>query len=169
MSCYMLRLVQVRMFFQNTKLLPKYKFQILNKSQNPGFVGRVNRSEPAIFTVILIYDDRCSLCCGCMKWIELHAIRKDAFEFIPCRSDERRKRFPQITDEACQQSLHLVLPRQRILKGDEALPEIMKRLRGFRWLVFLFRLPVFKVVLYAIYRWVANNRYIISLTIKPLI
>ncbi|HHT9111558.1 MAG TPA: thiol-disulfide oxidoreductase DCC family protein [Candidatus Brocadiaceae bacterium] len=130
---------------------------------------RANRSEPAIFTAILIYDDRCSLCRGCMKWLELHAIRKDAFEFIPCQSDERRKRFPQITDEACQQFLHLVLPNHRILRGDEVLPEIMKRLRGFRWLSFLFKLPVMKIALYAIYRWVANNRYIIAQTIKPLV
>ena len=128
-----------------------------------------NRSEPAIFTAILIYDDRCSLCRGCMKWLELHAIRKDAFEFIPCQSDERQKRFPQITDEVCRQSLHLALSNHRILRGDNVLPEIMKRLRGFRWLSFLFKLPIIKMALFAIYRWVANNRYIISQTIKPLV
>ncbi|MFO0794390.1 MAG: DCC1-like thiol-disulfide oxidoreductase family protein, partial [Candidatus Brocadiaceae bacterium] len=97
-----------------------------------------------------------------MKWLELHAIRKDAFEFIPCQSDERRKRFPQITDDACLQSVHLALPNNRILRGDEVLPEIMKRLRGFRWFSFLFKLPLMNMALYAIYRWVANNRYIIS-------
>ena len=120
-------------------------------------------------TVVLIYDERCSLCRGCMKWIELHAIRKDAFEFIPCQSEERRIRFPEMTDERCLKSLQLVLPNNQILAGDEAVPEIMKCLRGFSWLYPLFKLPITKEVLFALYRWVANNRYIISQTIKPLI
>lgn len=118
---------------------------------------------------VLIYDARCSLCRGCMKWIELHAVGEDAFEFIPCQSDERRRRFPEMTDETCLKSFQLVLPQNQILSGDKALPEILKRLKGFRWLSILFKTPVIRVFLYAIYRWVANNRYIISQTIKPLI
>ena len=120
-------------------------------------------------SAVLIYDDRCSLCRGCMKWIELHVIRRNTFEFIPCQSEERRIRFPQLTDEACLKSLQLVLPNNRILSCDEALPEILSRLRGFRWLYALFKLPVIKVLLYGIYRWVTNNRYVISHIIKPLI
>ena len=118
---------------------------------------------------VLIYDARCSLCRGCMKWIELHAIREDAFEFIPCQSEERRIRFPEMTDETCLKSFQMALPDNRILTGDKALPEIVNRLRGFRWLSFLFKTPVIRVFLYAIYRWVSNNRFIISQIIKPLI
>lgn len=120
-------------------------------------------------TAALIYDDRCSLCRGCMKWIELHAVRRDAFEFIPCQSSERRIRFPDLTDEACLQSIHLILPRDQILSGDAALPEIISRLRGFRWLYVFFKLPVIKTLLYALYRWIANNRYLISRVIQPLV
>ena len=120
-------------------------------------------------TAILIYDDRCSLCRGCMKWIELHAIREDAFEFIPCQSEELRNRFPEITDKACQKSFHIVLPNNKILAGDKALPEVLNRLKGVRWLSILFKVPITKAFLYVIYRWVSNNRYIISQTIKPLI
>ncbi len=118
---------------------------------------------------VLIYDDRCSLCRGCMKWIELHAIEKDVFEFITCQSEERRSRFPEITDKACQESFHIVLPNNNILAGDKALPEVLNRLKGFKWLSVLFKVPVIRVFLYAIYRWVSNNRFIISQTIKPLI
>ncbi len=118
---------------------------------------------------VLIYDARCSLCCGCMKWIKLHAIREDAFEFIPCQSEERRNRFPEITDKACQKSFHIVLPNNKILEGDKALPEVLNRLKGFKWLSILFKVPVIKAFLYVVYRWVANNRFIISQTIKPLI
>jgi predicted DCC family thiol-disulfide oxidoreductase YuxK len=120
-------------------------------------------------TAILIYDDKCSLCCGCMRWIELHAVSKDVFEFIPCQSEDRRRRFPEMTDETCLQSFQLVLSHNTILGSDKALPEILIRLRGFRWLYVLFKLPISKPCLYAVYRWVSSNRYIISQTIKPLI
>lgn len=119
-------------------------------------------------SVILIYDDACCLCRGCMKWIELHAIRRDIFEFLPCQSEERRNRFPEISDETCLQSLQVILPGRRILTGDKVLPEILNRLRGFTWFSFLFKVPVIKVFLYVIYRWIAHNRYIISKTLWPL-
>lgn len=122
-----------------------------------------------IKAAVLIYDDRCSLCRGCMKWIELHAIEKDAFEFIPCQSEERRKRFPEMTDETCMKSLQLALSGNQILKGDKALPEILVRLKGFRWLSIFFKTPIIKTFFYAIYWWVSNNRYVISRTIKPLV
>lgn len=120
-------------------------------------------------SAVLIYDDKCSLCRGCMKWIELHAIRGDIFEFVPCQSEERRCRFPEMADEACLQTFQLVLSHNQILSGKEALPEILLRLRGFRWLYVFCKLPISNACLLVVYRWVSNNRYIISQVIKPLI
>ncbi|MDN3511614.1 MAG: DUF393 domain-containing protein [Candidatus Jettenia sp.] len=119
--------------------------------------------------VVLMYDDACCLCRASMKWIQLHAIRRDAFECIPCQSEERRIQFPEMTDETCRESLQLVLSDNRILAGDMALPEIIVRLKGLRWSYVLFKIPIIKALLYAIYHWIANNRYIISRTIKPFI
>ncbi|MFQ5964019.1 MAG: thiol-disulfide oxidoreductase DCC family protein [Candidatus Scalinduaceae bacterium] len=117
---------------------------------------------------VLIYDTRCSLCCGCMRWIKLREIRKDTFEFIPCQSDEHRRRFPEISEKKCLDALHLVLPDERILVGDKSIPEILSRLRYFRWLAILFKIPIIHLFSYAVYRFIANNRYIISRTILPL-
>ena len=94
--------------------------------------------------VTLIYDDKCSLCRGSMKWIELHAIRKGLFEFVPCQSEERRLRFPWLAEERCMQSLQLVFPDGQSLTGDEVIPEIVLRLRGCRIVGVLFKLPVMK-------------------------
>lgn len=118
--------------------------------------------------IVLLYDDSCSLCRGCMKWIELHAIRKGVFEFIPCQSEERRRRFPEVDDVACRQSLLAALPGNVTLSGDATLPEIIARLRGFRRFSVLFKIPGVRRLLYILYHWVADNRYIISHTIKPL-
>ena len=119
-------------------------------------------------TAILIYDDRCSLCCGCMRWLKLHAIGNDAFEFIPCQSKKRMSLFPGLNEKACLEELHMVLPDGQIVIGDKSLPESLRRLRYFRWLAFLFRIPVIRLFSYAVYRLIANNRYIISKTILPL-
>ena len=118
--------------------------------------------------VILIYDGNCSLCCGCMKWIKQHAKNEDEFEFIKCESEERKKRFPEIENEACLEALHLIRPDNHILVGDKSLPEIVSMLRNLQWLAILFRLPIARSVLYIVYRLIANNRYIISKMILPL-
>jgi len=62
----------------------------------------------------------------------------------------------------------MVLPGGQILTGDKTLPEILIRLRYFRRLAVLFRIPVIRLFSYAAYRFIANNRYIISKTISPL-
>jgi predicted DCC family thiol-disulfide oxidoreductase YuxK len=119
-------------------------------------------------TAVLIYDDECSLCCGCMRWLKLHAVRGDAFKIIPCQSKKRMSLFPGLNEKACLEELHLVLPDGQILTGDKTLPEILIRLRHFRRLAVLFRIPVIRLFSYAVYRLIANNRYIISKTILPL-
>ncbi len=88
---------------------------------------------------VLIYDLNCSLCCGCMNWIKLHAMNTDTFEFIACQSEERKSRFPNIREETCLEALHLVTPDGRILTNDKTLPEILCNLRYFSdgWQSFL--------------------------------
>jgi predicted DCC family thiol-disulfide oxidoreductase YuxK len=117
---------------------------------------------------VLIYDAECSLCCGCMNWIKSHAIKKDTFEFVSCQSEVRNKRFPDIRQDACLESLHILTPDERVLVGDKSLPEILCRLKYYRWLSFLFKIPIMSLLSFAAYRWLANNRYVISKTILPL-
>ncbi|MGR3317254.1 MAG: thiol-disulfide oxidoreductase DCC family protein [Candidatus Anammoxibacter sp.] len=119
-------------------------------------------------TAILIYDAKCSLCCGCMRWIKLHARREDDFEFIECQSETRQKKFPDIKQESCLAAFHLVTPDKQILIGDKSLPEIVCRLRNLQWLAVLFKTPVINLILFVAYRFIANNRFIISKTIWPL-
>ncbi len=117
---------------------------------------------------VLIYDAECSLCCGCMNWIKSHSIKKETFEFISCQSEELKRRFPDIRQDACLEVFHLVASDDRILIGDMALPEILCRLRYFKWLSFFLKTPIISSLSYAVYRWLANNRYVISKTILPL-
>lgn len=110
---------------------------------------------------VLVYDGECPLCRGAAGWIRRRAL-PGRFEFLPCRSPERRARFPWMSDAACLEALQLVLPDGRVLAGEAAVPEILRRLVGWRWLAGLFRLPGTGLLAPRLYRWVARHRHGLS-------
>jgi len=117
--------------------------------------------------VALIYDADCPVCRGAADWVRRNAAAPDAFEYLPCRSAETRSRFPAITEAACLQAMHLVLPDGAILAGEQALPEILRRTRRYRWAAGLFRLPGAGILSRLLYRAFARHRHRISRIFPP--
>jgi predicted DCC family thiol-disulfide oxidoreductase YuxK len=91
----------------------------------------------------------------------------DAFEFLSCHSDNLTARFPRIKKDACLRAMHLVLPDGSIIIGERAVPEILQRIRGYRWAAALFRLPGTGIFSRIFYRWFAKNRFHISRALSP--
>jgi predicted DCC family thiol-disulfide oxidoreductase YuxK len=114
-----------------------------------------------IARAVLIYDGGCPLCQEAVGWLSRRGIRGQ-FEFLPCQSVERRARFPRIEERACMAAMHLVLPDGRVLAGAAAAPEILQRLRGWRWLAAAFRLPGAGLLGPVVYGWIARHRYRMS-------
>ena len=114
---------------------------------------------------VVIYDGSCRLCQGSVVWLSRRALR-GRFEFLPCQAAERRARFPWMEERACLEAIQLVLPDGRVLPGEKAIPEILKRLRGWRILAALFRVPGTGFVARRVYAWVARNRYSISCALR---
>lgn len=110
---------------------------------------------------VLVYDGACALCRGGVTWMSRRVVR-GAIEFLPCQAAERRARFPEIDDAACLTAMQLVLPDGRVLAGEAAIPEILARLRGWRWAAALLRLPGVGLGAPVAYRWVARHRHRIS-------
>jgi predicted DCC family thiol-disulfide oxidoreductase YuxK len=110
---------------------------------------------------VLIYDGSCGLCRGGVTWISRRAVRGH-LEFLPCQASERRARYPWMDERACMEAMQLILPDGRVLAGDAAIPEVLRRMRGWRWLAFAFRLPGIERLAPPVYRWVARHRYQIS-------
>lgn len=117
--------------------------------------------------VALIYDAECPVCRAAADWVLRNAVDRDAFETLPCRSEETRARFPAVTETACLQAMHLVLPDGTILAGERAFPEILRRTRRYRLAADLFRLPGAGILSRLLYRAFARRRYRISHLLPP--
>ncbi len=115
---------------------------------------------------VLIYDGGCPICRSTVEWIKEHE-QKNAFEMLPCRSEDRKKRYPFMEEATCMQAMQLVLPDGNALAGEKALPEIFKRLRRYRAAAALFNLPGSNTIARAFYRWFADRRYRIANILFP--
>lgn len=110
----------------------------------------------------LIYDGECPMCRASALWLMRLALSGGALEILPCRSEPRRTRFPRISDEACMTAMQLVLPDGRVLAGADAVPELLRRIRGLGWLASAFALPGARPLARRFYGWVAQNRLRLS-------
>ena len=61
----------------------------------------------------------------------------------------------------------MVLPDGKILSGEKALPEILKRLKRYSPAAALFSLPGSEILSRSFYRWFADNRYHIAGVLFP--
>lgn len=111
---------------------------------------------------VLVYDADCAMCRASALWIMRLALSAGALEVLPCRSSVRRARFPAITDAACLAAMQLVLPDGRVLAGADAVPELLRRIRGLGWLATVFALPGVRPLARRVYGWIARNRMRLS-------
>ncbi len=109
----------------------------------------------------LIYDASCPICSSTVKWIGENQV-EDSFEMVPCQSDELSSEFPGVGRSACMNAMHLVLPDGTVLVGEQALPAITLRLKRYRFVALLFRLPGVTALSRIAYRWFAFRRYLIA-------
>ncbi len=109
----------------------------------------------------VIYDGECGLCSTAARWINRFA-RRGRIETLPCQSAERRRRFPNMDEERCLEAIQLVMPDGTVYAGEEALPHVMKRLHGWRWIADVLRLPGVSHAAPSVYRRIARNRQALS-------
>ena len=111
---------------------------------------------------VLIYDADCPMCRASALWLMRLALSGRQLEILPCRSDVRASRFPQVSEDACLTAMQLVLPDGRVVAGADAVPELLRRIRGLAWLATVFALPGVRPIGRRVYAWVARNRMRIS-------
>jgi predicted DCC family thiol-disulfide oxidoreductase YuxK len=114
----------------------------------------------------LIYDGECAMCRASALWLMRRALSRGALEILPCRSSVRHERFPQVSEAACLTAMQLVLPGGRVLSGADAVPELLRRIRGWGWVARAFDAPGARPVARRVYAWVARNRMRISCGVR---
>lgn len=105
----------------------------------------------------LVYDGDCAFC---RRWIE--RLRRwdphGEIAVVPLQQTDRVAAF-RIPHAALEEAMHLILPDGRVFAGAAATPEILRRLRGRRWLAWAFAVPGVPWVAARVYRWVARRRH----------
>lgn len=109
----------------------------------------------------IIYDGECPLCRAAVEWVDARKTGP-GLEMLPCQSPTRARRFPDLPERECMESIQLVLEDGRRYAGAASLPHILLRVRGWRWLARVLRLPGISVVSPAVYRVIARNRHAFS-------
>ncbi len=116
---------------------------------------------------VLIYDASCPVCSSTIKWISRNEV-ENSFEMVPCQAEGLSGLFPYVQRADCMKAMHLVLPDGTIIAGEKALPEIFRRLRRYRTVALLFKLPGAGVLCRIAYRWFAGRRYRIAAILSHL-
>lgn len=80
-------------------------------------------------------------------------------ELLPLRSVPRQERYPTIAEAAGRRAMQLVLPDGRVVAGADAVPELLGRVRGWRWVAAaLGGLPRTGLLTRRAYTWMARRR-----------
>ena len=118
---------------------------------------------------VLIYDGDCAFCRASALWLLRRALAGGArdVEILPCRSTDRRARFPQVDEAACLAAMQLVLPDGRVLSGADAVPELLRRIPRWGWLARVFAVPGLRPLARRVYAWIARNRMRLSCRLPP--
>ena len=107
---------------------------------------------------VVVYDGECPFC---LKQVDTMKRRDPdgVFEFQPRQEPGLDQRFPQITEGDFNSGMRLIHRDGSVSVGADAIYEIARLLRGWKYLAWVYRVPVLKSFCRASYAWIARNRY----------
>jgi predicted DCC family thiol-disulfide oxidoreductase YuxK len=114
-------------------------------------------SELVVTRPVVVYDGECPFCRKQVARIQRRDVR-DQFEYLPRQAASLIDRFPILAEADFNTGMRLVLPDGHVHVGADAVYHIARRLPGWRWIVWLYRVPILHALARRIYRWIASNR-----------
>lgn len=112
----------------------------------------------------LIYDGECPLCRKAVAWVEARGVGTN-LSSMPCQSEERARQFPELEEAECMRAVQIVLDDGTRYAGADALPHILARVRGWRWMALALRLPGVAWCAPFAYDFVAKRRRLFSILV----
>ena len=106
----------------------------------------------------IVYDGECAFCRKQVERIRGWD-RAERFAYLPRQSPDLETRFPQLAQADLASGMRLVEPDGTVLVGADAVHGIARRLPGWRYLAWLYRVPGLRWLARRAYGWIAANRY----------
>ena len=110
---------------------------------------------------VVVYDGACPFC---LRQVE-RMKRRDmtgSFEYVPRQTEGLEERFPQLGEGDFNVGMRLVHTDRSISVGADAVYHIARRLRGWKYLAWVYRVPVLNGLCRTAYAWIAKNRYALA-------
>lgn len=107
---------------------------------------------------VVVYDGECPYC---LKQVDRMQSRDSdrTFEYQPRQAAGLEERFPKLADGDFNSGMRLIHTDGSISVGADAVYEIARRLNGWKYLAWLYRVPVLGWICRTGYAWIARNRY----------
>ena len=111
----------------------------------------------AIRRPVIVYDGDCPFCRKQIIRIHQRDV-SEQFEYLPRQTPGLTNRFPRLTEGDFNTGMRLVMQDGEIHVGADAVYHIARRLPVWRWLAWLYRIPVLHRLMRRTYGWIAANR-----------
>ena len=107
---------------------------------------------------VVVYDGECPFC---LKQLDRMQKRdsKGVFDYQPRQAEGLEERFPKLAEGEFNSGMRLIDADGSISAGADAVYGIARKLDGWKYLAWLYRVPVVHSVCRAAYDWIARNRY----------
>src|SRR5438876_8625122 len=109
----------------------------------------------------VLYDPTCGLCQRAHGWLAEQAKLVDLV-FVPCKSDEARRRFPQLNHDLTGQDLTVIGDRGAVYHGPKAWLMVLWALRQYREWSYRLAAPELLPTTRRVVSLVSQHRYQIS-------
>ena len=105
----------------------------------------------------LVYDGHCSFC---RRWVARisRADRSGRFEFIARQTEGLTKRFPNLVEGDFNTGMRLITPDDVIHVGADAAYQIVRRLRYWQRIAWMYHVPGIHCLTRSVYALIAANR-----------
>jgi len=110
---------------------------------------------------VALYDGQCEICQACVSWLRLLDPKHQATA-VPIEAETLARVHPGLQLDGCLRELHVIDPSGKVYRGWDGVA-VLARLFPPTFLIgWLGRVPPFRWIGIAGYRFVARNRYAVS-------
>ena len=109
-------------------------------------------NKPAI-----IYDGECNFCVSGIRRIQRKA-GAEQFIYIPKQTPDLHTLYPQLEGVGAKAGMRFIAPDGRVYCGADAVYQIYRRLGKYRYMTWIYLVPVIRTLLKGVYLLISKNR-----------